>query len=56
MHFPRPQKTEIGNPEINNIEDKFKDKNEFILNNYIRIERGNQITDMIQYFESIILG
>ena len=52
----RPQNTEIGEPEINNVGEKFQGKNEFIIHNNFINSRGNQITDMIQEFDSPLMG
>ena len=33
--YPKPQNTEIGEPELNNVGDKSQDKNDLILHNAI---------------------
>ena len=40
--------TESDKPEIRNIREKLQYNNEFIIHNYLRNARGNQITDIIQ--------
>ena len=47
-HVLRPKNNESGEPEIDNIREKFQDNNEFILNNNLRNSKINQITEMIQ--------
>ena len=47
-HILRPQNTESGETELNNIGGEYQDKNDLILNNAIINARWNQITDMIQ--------
>ena len=49
-HILKPQNTEIGEPEFNNIGEKSKDKNELIIHNPIINARWNQISDMMQEF------
>ena len=44
----RPKNIESDEPEINNIVDKLKDKNKFIVHNYLSNAIWNQITDIIQ--------
>ena len=50
VHILRPKITEIGEPELKNVRDKFQDKNELILHNTIINARLNQISDMRQGF------
>ena len=38
---PKTKDTEIGEPDINKIGEKFQDNNEFILHNDLRNSRGN---------------
>ena len=47
VHILIPQSTEIGEPELKNIEEKPKEKNELILHNTIINARWNQIIDMM---------
>ena len=49
-HILRPQNTESGETELNNIGGEYQDKNDLILNNAIINARWNQITDMMQDF------
>ena len=49
-HIIRPQNTESGEPELNNVGEKSQDKNDLILHNTIIYARWNQIADMIQGF------
>ena len=48
LHILRPQNTEIGGPELNNVGDKSQDNNELILHNTTINSISNQITAMIQ--------
>ena len=50
VHILRPQNTESGEPELNNVGEKYQDKNELICHNTIINARWNQINDMIQGF------
>ena len=49
-HILKPQNTESGEPELNNIGDKSQDENELILHNTIVNARWNQISYMSQGF------
>ena len=53
VHILRPQSTEIGEPELNNVRKKSQDKNELILHNTIIIAGWNQISDTIQGFSPL---
>ena len=46
----RPQNTESGEPELNNIGEIPRDNNDLIIHNTIINERWNPITDMMQGF------
>ena len=46
----RPQNTEIGEPDLNNVGEKPQDNNEPILQNTIINARENKISDMMQEF------
>ena len=46
----RPQSTESGEPELNNVGDKYQDKNDLTIYNTTINARWNKITDMIQGF------
>ena len=48
VYVLRPRNSGSGELEINNTGEKYQDKNEHILHNYISDERWNQITDMIK--------
>ena len=48
VHILRPQNAESGEPELNNVGEKYQDKNELICHNTIINARWNQINDMIQ--------
>ena len=48
MHILRPQNTEIGESELNNIGEKSQDNNVLILHNPIINETWHQITDLVQ--------
>ena len=50
VHILRPQNTEMGETELNNVGNKSQDKNELIIHNTIINTRWNQITYMIQGF------
>ena len=52
-HILRPQNTESGEPELNNIGEKSQDKNELILHNIIIKSVWKQITNMMQGFVPI---
>ena len=56
IHILKRQNIESGELEIKKIGDKFQSNDDFILHNYIRNARGNQITDTIQEFEPPLLG
>ena len=49
-HILRPQNNESGEPELNNVGDKYQDNNDLILHNTIINSRWNQISDMMQGF------
>ena len=49
-HILRPQNTESGEPELNNVGEKSQDKNELIFHNTIINAIWNQITDTMQGF------
>ena len=53
VHILIPQNTESGQPELKNVGDKSKDKNELIIHNHVINSRWKQITDIIQGFEPI---
>ena len=50
VHILRPQNTESGEPELNNVGDKSQDNNEIIRHNTIINEILNQNTVRIQGF------
>ena len=49
-HILRPQNTESGEPELNNVGDKSQDNNDIIIHNTIINTIWNQIDYMIQGF------
>ena len=53
VHIPRPQNTEISEPELKNVGEKSQDKNKLILHNTIINERWKQITDIVQGFVTL---
>ena len=53
VHILRPKITESGEPELNNIGEKYQDKNELIIYNTITNLIWNQIADMIQGFDPL---
>ena len=55
VHFLIPQNTESGEPELNNVGEKYQYMKDLILHKNIKNERWNQITDMIQGFEPPLL-
>ena len=55
VHYLRPQSTESDEPEINKISEEFQDNNESIIRNDTRNSRWNQITDMIQEFDTHLI-
>ena len=50
-----PRSTESGEPELNNIGDKFQDNNELVIHNGIIDARWNKTIGIIEEKESIIL-
>ena len=56
VHVLIPQKTEGGELAPNNIGGKYKDNIQLILNNSLRNEKWNQITNMIKEFYPPLLG
>ena len=48
MYILIPPNIETGRTELKTISDKYQDKDNFLLNNEISDEKGNQITDMIK--------
>ena len=48
MHVPRPITTQIGELELNTIEDKWQDKNESEIHNDLINTRWKQNYDMIK--------
>ena len=50
VHIIRPQNTESGEPDLNNVEEKSQYKNELVINNTIINARWNKITGTIQGF------
>ena len=49
-HILRPQNTESGDLELNNVGEKYQDNNDLIINNTFINLGQNQITDMMQGF------
>ena len=47
VHTIRPQNTERGEPELNNVREKSQDNSDLIIHNTIINARCNQTTDMI---------
>ena len=53
VNILRPQNTEIGEPELNNVGEKSQNKNDTIIHNNIINARWNQISDMIHVFDPL---
>ena len=43
VHISRPQNTEIGEPELNNVGGEYQDMNELVINNTILNSRWKPI-------------